>query len=101
MLKNSAGSAVERLIAIGLVRGEGFAVVANLIQADVCYDRCVPGSALKALDRETVSEVVRRYLDTLDVDAADRLQKKVSLTDPQSRWATKRQGAAGFSCSAN
>lgn len=92
---------VQRAIAIGLVQGEGLAVDASLIQADVCYDRCIPGSDLKTIDRETASEVVRHYLDTLDIDASGTTPKKVSLTDPQSRWATNRKGAADFSYSTN
>ena len=92
---------VERAIAIGLVRGEGFAVDASLIKADVCYERCIPGSELTTLDREAVSEVVRRYLDTLDIDAGEKIPKKILLTDPYSRWATNRQGAADFCYSAN
>lgn len=92
---------VERAIAIGLVRGEGFAVDASLIRADACYDRYIAGSDLKTLDRSSVSEVVRHYLDVLDVDADKKPPKKVSLTDPQSCWATTREGAADFFYSTN
>lgn len=59
---------VERAIAIGLVCGEGFAVDASLIKANANCERCIPGSELKTLDRETVSEVVQHCLDTLDVE---------------------------------
>ncbi len=76
---------VERAIAIGLVRGEGFAVDASLIKADAHYERCIPGSALKTLDRDSVSEVVQHYLDTLDVEGKAKLPKNVSLTDPYAR----------------
>ena len=75
---------VERAIATGLVSGEGFAVDASLIRADASYGRCVEGSELKGLDRETLSEVVQCYLDELDFDAGHKIPKKVSLTDPQS-----------------
>ena len=92
---------VEHAIAVGLVSGEGFAVDASLIKADACYTRCVSGSELESLDRETVSEVVQRYLDELDIDAGDKMPKKVSLTDPQSRWVTNREGAAHFCYSTN
>ena len=87
---------VERAIAIGLVRGEGFAVDASLIRADANHARCIPGSALKTLDRETVSEVVQRYLDTLDVEGQVKLPKNVSLTDPHARWASSHLGSADF-----
>ena len=87
---------VERAIAIGLVRGEGFAVDASLIKADANHERCIPGSALKTLGRETVSEVVQRYLDTLDVEGQAKLPKNVSLTDPDARWASSHLGSADF-----
>lgn len=48
---------VERAIAIGLVRGEGFAVDASLINADANYQHYISGNELKSLDRETVSKV--------------------------------------------
>ena len=92
---------VERAIAIGLVRGEGFAVDASLIKADANYERCIPGSELETLDRETVSEVVQHYLDTLDVDGQAKLPKNVSLTDPDARWASNRLGSADFYYSTN
>ena len=92
---------IERAIAIGLVRGEGFAVDASLIKADAHYERCIPGSALKTLDRETVSEVVQHYLDTLDIDGQAKLPKNVSLTDPDARWASNRLGSADFYYSTN
>ena len=87
---------VERAIAIGLVRGEGFAVDASLIKADANHERCIPGSALKTLDRETVSEVVQHYLDTLEVEGQAKLPKNVSLTDPDARWASSHLGSADF-----
>ncbi len=92
---------VERAIAIGLVRGEGFAVDSSLIRADANYERCIPGSEFKTLDRETVSEVVQDYLDTLAIDGQTKLPTKLSLTDPHSRWAANRQGAADFCYATN
>ena len=92
---------VECAIATGLVSGKSFAVDASLIRADASYGRCVEGSELKSLDRETLSEVVQCYLDELDFDAGHKIPKKVSLTDPQSRWVTNRAGDAHFCYSAN
>ena len=58
---------VARCMAEGLVGGEGFAVDARLIRADVHRQRSVPGE--QGLPREAVGRAVREYLDVLD-DAA-------------------------------
>jgi hypothetical protein len=58
---------VERCMAEGLVGGQGFAVDASLIRADVHRQRSVPGE--EGLPSQAVGRAVREYLEVLD-DAA-------------------------------
>jgi transposase len=94
---------VQRCIEEGLVGGEGFAVDASTIRADVNWERAVPGKdILSNLNRDEATRPVREYLDALDKNEVTRTTpKKISLTDPQSQWASNRKGAADFSYSTN
>jgi hypothetical protein len=94
---------VHRCIKEGLVGGDGFAVDASTIRADVNWERGVPGNEiLDHLDANYASRPVQEYLDALDKgEILGSVPKKVSLTDPQSRWASNRKGAADYSYSTN
>lgn len=94
---------VERCMTEGLVGGEGFAVDASLIRADVHRQRSVPGS--EGLPRQTVGRAVREYLEVLD-DAAfggatPVTPKRINLTDPASRWTAATREAAFYAYSTN
>jgi transposase len=94
---------VERCMAEGLVGGEGFAVDASLIRADVHRQRSVPGE--EGLPPEASGRAVREYLDVLD-DAAfggatPVTPKRIALTDPASRWTAATREAAFYSYSTN
>ena len=94
---------VERCMAEGLVGGEGFAVDASLIRADVHRQRSVPGG--EGLPPEAVGRAVREYLEVLD-DAAfggatPVTPKRINLTDPASRWTAATREAAFYSNSTN
>ena len=94
---------VERCMAEGLVGGEGFAVDASLIRADVHRQRSVPGE--EGLPTEAVGRAVREYLEVLD-DAAfggatPVTPKRINLTDPASRWTAATREAAFYSYSTN
>jgi transposase len=97
---------VEACIAAGLVGGEGFAVDASLIVADVNKQRSIPGPEWqKARDPETASRAVKEYLATLD-DAAfgaasEVTPKFVSPSDPAAQWTGAMKGAAFFAYSDN
>jgi transposase len=94
---------VARCMAEGLVGGEGFAVDASLIRADVHRQRSVPGD--EGLPPEAVGRAVREYLDVLD-DAAFGgatlvLPKRIALTDPASRWTAATRERAFYAYSTN
>ena len=94
---------VHRCVAEGLVSGDGFAIDASTIRADVNWERGVAGKEiLDHLDREQATRPVKEYFDALDNNEITRTTpKKISLTDPHSQWATNRKSAADFSYSTN
>ena len=95
-------SVLQRCMAEGLVRGEGFATDASIIKADANRQRGLPGK--EATDWGNPSEVtrpVREYLAALEqADAPGAPPKAVSLTDPSSTW-TAAGGPAFFAYSTN
>ena len=90
-------------MAEGLVGGEGFAVDASLIRADVHRQRSVPGE--EGLPPEAVGRAVREYLEVLDNaafgGATSVTPKRINLTDPASRWTAATREAAFYSYSTN
>jgi transposase len=103
LLRRLFETTVERCMAEGLVGGEGFAVDASLIRADVQRQRSVPGE--EGLPPEAVGRAVREYLEVLD-DAAfggstPVTPKRINLTDPASRWTAATREAAFYSYSTN
>ena len=97
---------VGACIGAGLVGGEGFAVDASLIAADVNKQRSTPGAQWnKELDVEAVGRATKEYLATLD-DAAfgaasDVAPKFVSPSDPAAQWTGAQRGPAFFAYSDN
>lgn len=94
---------VARCMAEGLVGGEGFAVDASLIRADVHRQRSVPGE--QGLPPEAAGRAVREYLEVLD-DAAfggstPVTPKRINLTDPASRWTAATRERAFYAYSTN
>src|SRR4051794_32407939 len=97
---------VQRCMDEGLVRGEGFAVDASLIQADANRQRSLPGTEWSADDRaQAAPRAVREYLATLDEaawGAATEVQPKfVSPSDPAAQWTGAMRGPAFFAYADN
>lgn len=90
-------------MAAGLVKGEGFAVDASIVAADASGQRGMPGSEqIEWADPAHRTRAVREYLEALDDDAsAEATPKRISLTDPQSRWTGALGGPAFFAYSTN
>jgi hypothetical protein len=97
----------------GLIGGEGFAIDASVIEADVSRNRRVEGKLTALPDDEEVTRSIREYLDALDMAAAAETAKSdddgddapgippsepnfTSLTDPAAAWTNKRQMKALF-----
>ncbi len=94
---------VDRCMAEGLVGGEGFATDASLIKADANWEHSVPGKEIMDhLPQSDASRPIQDYLDELEQsEPQGNTPKKISLSDPQSRWSCNRKGAADFFYSNN
>ena len=85
----------------GPVKGEGFAVDANIIKADASRQRGVLGDEPVNWSDPSLSTCgVREYLEALE-EGAETLPKRLSLTDPQTHWTAAPGGPAFFAYSTN
>jgi len=102
ILRQVFDTVVQRCIEEGLVRGEGFAIDASLVKADVNRQRAVSrGEAIDWGPSDKQSCPVREYLEALEANAAPKSEpKSISLTDPSARW-TALKGPAQFAYSNN
>lgn len=94
---------VRRCMSAGLIKGEGFAVDASLVEANASHQHSVPpGEAIDWRDPKINTRALREYLDALD-DEADitETSRKVSLSDPHARWTAAKGGIAFFAYSTN
>jgi transposase len=94
---------VRRCMSEGLVRGEGFAVDASIVQADANRRRGVPSEqAIDWNDPRLGSRAVREYLEKLEQEGQiGAPPKNVSLTDPAARWTAAPGCPAYFAYSTN
>jgi len=94
---------VRRCMAARLVKGEGFAVDASVVAADASRQRGVPASEATDWSNPALStRAVREYLEALDDEAFEQaVPRRISLTDPQSRWTAAPGGPAFFAYSTN
>ncbi len=103
LLRRLFETVLQRCIEEGLVGGEGFAVDASLIRADVSERTRVYGGA--GLPPDVASRAVEEYLAVLDdaaFGAASELTPKfIAPADPAARWISMRGGPAFFAYSAN
>jgi len=87
----------------GLVKGEGFAVDASVVAAEASSKLAMPGGEAYVWQNPTqCSRAVREYLAGLDEAAlTETVPKRISLSDPQSRWTAAPGGPAFFAYSTN
>ena len=90
-------------MASGLVKGEGFAVDASLIAANASHQHSVQVGEHCDWNRPEIdTRAMREYLAALDDEAlAEVVPRKVSLSDPHSRWTAATGGIAFFAYSTN
>lgn len=94
---------VRRCMVAGLVKGEGFAVDASLIEANASHQHSVqPGEQVDWTTPEINTRAMREYLAALDDETlTEVVPRKVSLSDPDSRWTAAKGGIAFFAYSTN
>lgn len=94
---------VQRCMAAGLVKGEGFAVDASLIAANASHQHSVQaGEHCDWANPEINTRPMREYLAALDDEVlAAPVPRKVSLSDPHARWTAAKGGVAFFAYSTN
>lgn len=90
---------VQRCMAEGLVGGEGFAVDASVVRADVSRARSIEPEVAKK-DPSRATQAVTEYLAALEQSGAS-IPANVSLTDPEARWTAAPAGPAVFAYSTN
>lgn len=104
LLRRLFENSVRRCMSEGLVKGEGFAVDASLIKADVNRQTAVPGNELSSVnwrDPKRGTRAVQEYLEGVEqANPLETVPKSVSFTDPCARW-TAADGPAFFSYSTN
>jgi transposase len=98
VLRHLFEGVLQRCMAEGLVRGEGFAADASIVKADAQRQRGVPGEhAANWFKQDEASRAVCEYLAGLqEANAAATTPKNVSLTDPAATWTAA--GRPGLLC---
>jgi len=84
---------LRRCMASGLVRGEGFAVDATVIEAHASRFKRVSGEDAQWAEPARQTRAVREYLAALDTENSpnnpEREPSALSPSDPASAWTTK------------
>jgi IS5 family transposase len=96
---------VRECMAAGLVKGEGFAVDASVIEADASRFKRIEGSEIDWTDEERARRPIREYLAALDgkdrTSNPDRAPKALSPIDPAAAWTTRGRHKVMFGYSLN
>jgi transposase len=103
VLRHLFEGVLQRCMAEGLVRGEGFAADASIVKANAQRQRGVPGEhAANWFKQDEASRAVREYLAGLqEANAAATTPKNISLTDPAATWTAAPGGPAFYAYSTN
>lgn len=83
----------------GLVKGEGFAVDASVIEADASRYHGVAPDEIDWTDAQRQKRAVKEYLEAMDdadLDPARKTPKVVSPSDPASAWTAKANKRVQF-----
>lgn len=96
---------VRRCMVAGLVKGEGFAVDASVIEADASRFARIEGAEIDWTDEERARRPVREYLAALDGEQSptnpERAPRALSPTDPCAAWTTRGRHKVMFGYSLN
>jgi transposase len=105
ILRQVFESVVHQCMEAGLVKGEGFAVDASVIEADASRFKRVEGSEIDWTDAQRARRPVHEYLTALDGENAPtnpaRAPKALSPTDPCAAWTKRGRHKVMFGYSLN
>ncbi len=89
----------------GLVKGEGFAVDASVIEADASRFQRIEGSDIDWTEKQLSRRAIKEYVDALESENSplnpDQKPKAMSPTDPTSAWTTRGRHKVMFGYSLN
>jgi transposase len=87
-------------LAAGLIKGDGFAIDASVIEADASRYHGVEPEKIDWSSVERPTRAVREYLDALDIseepEAGRKAPKVISPSDPASAWTAKANKRVQF-----
>jgi transposase len=90
---------VQAGMAHGLVKGEGFAVDASVIEADASRYHGVAPDEIDWTDAQRQKRAVKEYLEAMDAadpDPARKTPKVISPSDPAAAWTAKANKRVQF-----
>ena len=89
----------------GLVKGEGFAVDASVIEADASRFQRVKGSEVDWTEEQLARRAIKEYIESLEGENApinpERKPKSMSPTDPAAAWTIRGRNKVMFGYSLN
>lgn len=96
---------VRQCMDAGLVKGEGFAVDASVIEADASRFQRVEGSEVDWSEEQQASRAVQEYIKALESENAPtnpgRKPKALSPSDPSAAWTSRGRNKVMFAYSLN
>jgi len=105
VLRKVFESVVRQCMAAGLVKGEGFAVDASVIEADASRFQRIEGAEVEWTEERSARRPVREYLMALDGGHSptnpERKPKAMSPGDPGAAWTTRGRHKVMFGYSLN
>ena len=105
ILRKVFESVVRRCMDAGLVKGEGFAIDASVIEADASRFRRIEGSQIEWSEAQLARRAIREYVEALEGETAPinpkRKPKALSPTDPNAAWTTRGRNKVMFGYSLN
>ena len=98
LLRHVFERVVSACVSAGLVRGEGFAVDASVMEADASRYHGEAPDDIDWSDPKRQTRAVREYLDALDPepDPGRKPPKVISPSDPASAWTAKANKRVQF-----
>lgn len=96
---------VRQCMNAGLVKGEGFAVDASVIEADASRFQRVEGADVEWSQEQRARRAIKEYLAALESKNTptnpERKPKAMSPTDPMAAWTTRGRNKVMFAYSLN